>query len=130
MDVLLAKKCTVNFSCWTLFSVNAAFTCPAFTCPAFTGTALPLLAPSVILMLDDIINALDAESECVVQAALDDFMKEPSSLVVAQRLSTVLKADRIVVLDHGRIVEQGRHEDLAAAGGLYAHLAALQFQNA
>jgi ATP-binding cassette subfamily B protein len=82
--------------------------------------------PSVLL-LDEATSALDAESERAVQRALDRLMAGRTTLVVAHRLATVQKADRIVVLDRGRIVAAGRHEALIAAGGLYARLAALQF---
>ena len=89
--------------------------------------ARAILRDPAVLLLDEATSALDAESERAVQAALSKLMAERTSLVIAHRLATVLEADRIVVLDHGRIVETGRHEQLVARGGLYARLAALQF---
>lgn len=72
-------------------------------------------------------QALDAESERMVQTALEGLMRGRTTLVIAHRLATVQQADRIVVLDGGRVVQQGRHADLISAGGLYARLARLQF---
>jgi len=89
--------------------------------------ARAMLKNPPLLLLDEATSALDAESERMVQAALESAMRGRTTLVIAHRLATVQKADRIVVLDHGRIVEAGRHEDLLAAGGIYARLAALQF---
>ena len=80
-----------------------------------------------ILLLDEATSALDAESEQAVQAALERLAAGRTTLVIAHRLATVLKADRIVVIDEGRIVAQGSHQSLIYAGGLYARLAALQF---
>jgi subfamily B ATP-binding cassette protein MsbA len=80
-----------------------------------------------ILILDEATSALDNESERAVQAALDGLMAGRTTLVIAHRLSTIERADRIVVLEHGRIVEQGTHADLLAAGGMYANLYRLQF---
>ena len=88
--------------------------------------ARAILKDPPMLLLDEATSALDAESERMVQAALSAAMRHRTTLVIAHRLSTVKEATRIVVMDHGRIVEQGRHEDLVAAGGLYARLAALQ----
>ena len=91
--------------------------------------ARALLRDAPILLLDEATSALDAESERLVQDALDRLMATRTTLVIAHRLATVRKADRIVVMDHGRIVEQGKHARLSAAGGLYARLAALQFDD-
>jgi ATP-binding cassette subfamily B protein len=89
--------------------------------------ARALLREAPILLLDEATSALDAESERLVQDALDRLMASRTTLVIAHRLSTVRAADRIVVMEGGRIVEVGRHDELARAGGLYARLAALQF---
>jgi ATP-binding cassette subfamily B protein len=81
-----------------------------------------------LLLLDEATSSLDAESETLVQAALERLMAERTTLVIAHRLATVLSCDRILVMNEGRIVEEGSHERLAAAGGLYARLAKLQFR--
>src|SRR3546814_12365588 len=83
-----------------------------------------------LLLLDEATSALDAESERVVQQALDRLMAGRSTLVIAHRLATVLQADRILVIDEGRLVESGRHGELAASGRLYASLATLHFDPA
>ncbi len=89
--------------------------------------ARALLRDAPILLLDEATSALDAESEKLVQDALDRLMASRTTLVIAHRLATVRAADRIIVMEDSRIVEQGTHSDLSAAGGLYARLAALQF---
>ena len=89
--------------------------------------ARALLRDAPVLLLDEATSALDAESERLVQEALEHLMESRTTLVIAHRLATVRKADRIVVMDKGRIVEQGTHEALSGAGGLYARLASLQF---
>ncbi|WP_245396289.1 ABC transporter transmembrane domain-containing protein [Jiella sonneratiae] len=90
--------------------------------------ARALLRDAPILLLDEATSALDAESEVLVQRALDELMVGRTTLVIAHRLSTVLKADRILVLDQGRLVEEGTHQSLIAKGGIYARLARLQFE--
>ncbi|MBA4809136.1 ABC transporter transmembrane domain-containing protein [Brevundimonas sp.] len=90
--------------------------------------ARALVRDAPILLLDEATSALDAESERLVQAALDQAMQERTTLVIAHRLATVLRADRIVVMDDGRVVEEGTHAELVAKGGLYARLAELQFR--
>ena len=89
--------------------------------------ARAILRNAPILLLDEATSALDAESEQLVQEALDGLMKQRTTLVIAHRLATVRDADRIVVLDKGRIVAEGAHDSLMAGGGLYARLARLQF---
>lgn len=89
--------------------------------------ARAMLKNSPLLLLDEATSALDAESERMVQAALESAMRNRTTLVVAHRLATVQQADRILVLDHGQLVEQGTHAELVSQGGVYARLAALQF---
>jgi ATP-binding cassette, subfamily B, bacterial len=92
--------------------------------------ARALLRDAPILLLDEATSALDAESEQLVQRALDRLMQDRTTIVIAHRLATVRAADRIIVMDGGRIVEEGDHASLIARGGLYARLAALQFDDA
>lgn len=92
--------------------------------------ARAILREAPLLLLDEATSSLDAESETQVAAALSRLMQGRTTLVIAHRLATVLSCDRILVLDQGRIVEQGTHTSLSAAGGLYARLAKLQFQGA
>jgi len=89
--------------------------------------ARAILADAPVLLLDEATSALDAENEAAVQAALEDVTKGRTSLVIAHRLATVLEADRIIVMDGGRVAEEGTHASLTAKGGLYARLARLQF---
>ena len=92
--------------------------------------ARALVREAPLLLLDEATSALDAENERLVQRALDEAMKGRTTLVIAHRLATVLKADRIVVMDQGRVVEEGDHAQLVKRGGLYARLASLQFGEA
>jgi ATP-binding cassette subfamily B protein len=90
--------------------------------------ARAILRDAPLLLLDEATSSLDAESETLVQTALEELMRHRTTLVIAHRLATVLSCDRIMVMDQGRIVEQGTHASLVAAGGLYARLAKLQFE--
>lgn len=90
--------------------------------------ARAILKDAPVLLLDEATSALDAESETLVQKALDGLMQNRTTIVIAHRLATVLKADRILVMEDGRIVEEGTHQQLVAKGGLYASLAKLQFE--
>ncbi len=89
--------------------------------------ARAILRDAPLLLLDEATSALDAESETLVQTALEELMRHRTTLVIAHRLATVLSCDRIMVMDQGKIVEQGTHAELVAANGLYARLARLQF---
>lgn len=89
--------------------------------------ARAILKNPPILLLDEATSALDAESEREVQLALDSVLPGRTSLTIAHRLATVLRADQIIVMEHGKVVERGRHEELITQGGLYARLARLQF---
>jgi ATP-binding cassette subfamily B protein len=89
--------------------------------------ARAVLRDAPILLLDEATSALDAESETLVQRALDKIMEGRTTLVIAHRLATVIRADRILVLDHGRLVEEGTHQSLIGKGGIYQRLAELQF---
>jgi ATP-binding cassette subfamily B protein len=90
--------------------------------------ARAILRDAPLLLLDEATSSLDAESETLVQTALEELMRHRTTLVIAHRLATVLSCDRIMVMDQGRIVEQGTHASLVAANGLYARLARLQFE--
>jgi len=89
--------------------------------------ARAILKNAPILLLDEATSALDAENETLVQRALDGLLESRTTLVIAHRLATVLRADRILVMDHGCIVEEGAHQNLIRNGGIYAKLAKLQF---
>src|SRR5207245_6089028 len=90
--------------------------------------ARAILRNAPLLLLDEATSSLDAESDTLVQTALEQLMHHRTTLVLAHRIGTVLSCDRIMVMDQGRIVEQGTHTSLVAANGLYARLARLQFE--
>jgi ATP-binding cassette subfamily B protein len=90
--------------------------------------ARALLRDAPLLLLDEATSALDAESERLVQASLERLFEGRTTMVIAHRLATVRAADRIIVMDGGRIVEEGSHDQLQSRGGLYARLARLQFE--
>jgi ABC-type multidrug transport system fused ATPase/permease subunit len=91
--------------------------------------ARAILKNPAILVLDEATSSLDSESEKLVQGAMDELMKDRTSIIIAHRLSTIRKADKILVIENGQIVEQGNHEDLSVnENGLYAHLLKLQFE--
>ncbi len=92
--------------------------------------ARALLKDAPVLILDEATSALDTESEAMVQKALGNLMKNRTTLVIAHRLSTIMHADRIVVMDQGRVVQVGNHQELLAQGGLYRNLYDMQFENA
>ena len=87
-----------------------------------------MLADPKLLILDEATSSLDAESEALVQAALEVLMRDRTTVVIAHRLSTVRRADRLVVLAEGRIIEEGNHDELVAKKGLYSELYARQLQ--
>jgi ABC-type branched-subunit amino acid transport system ATPase component len=89
--------------------------------------ARALVRDAPVLLLDEATSALDSESEAAVRRAIENAATGRTTLVIAHRLSTVRRADRILVMEHGRIVEEGNHDTLVAKGGLYARLAELQF---
>ena len=89
--------------------------------------ARAMLKNPQILILDEATSALDTESEKIVQSALDDLMIGRTSFVIAHRLSTIFAADKIFVIDHGKICESGTHKELLALGGVYSNLYNIQF---
>ena len=113
-------------SCSLVSTPSAVVVLPRLTAKRTIARAILRDAP--LLLLDEATSALDAESETLVQTALEELMRHRTTLVIAHRLATVLSCDRILVMDQGRIVEQGTHAELVAVGGLYARLARLQFE--
>ena len=106
-------------------SRSSEATRPASLAP--TPEARALLRDAPILLLDEATSALDAQSEAVVQAALERLSAGRTTLVIAHRLATIRAADKIVVMEQGRVVDEGTHDDLISRGGLYADLYRLQF---
>jgi len=111
------------------FSVRRACVSLAGNVSAF-AIARAILRDPAILLLDEATSALDAESEYAVQRALAALSAGRTTIVIAHRLATVLRADRIIVLEEGRVAAAGSHAELLSLGGLYARLAALQFDQA
>ena len=89
----------------------------------------PVLADKKLLILDEATSSVDTRTEVEIQKAMDALTKDRTSFIIAHRLSTIRNADLILVMDHGDIVEQGRHEELLAKGGFYAELYNSQFEN-
>jgi hypothetical protein len=110
-------------------SVSGIFVLPGFTMAQFDSSSgePQSRTNSVMLLLYEATNAIGAESESIVQAALESAMRDRTTLVIAHQLATVQKADRIIVIEQGKIVERGAHAELVGLNGVYARLAALQF---
>ena len=123
---------TTTPDCWACRKIVVSRTRGMVSAARMSRSTSPEIARAVlrnapILLLDEATSALDAESETLVQRALDGIMKGRTTLVIAHRLATVTEADRIMVLDQGRLVEEGTHRSLLGKGGLYQRLAELQF---
>jgi len=91
--------------------------------------ARAVMRDPAVLILDEATSSLDSESERLIQEAMEQFVKGRTTIVIAHRLSTVLKADRILVMEQGRIVQQGTHDELMSMGGLYRRLYEVQFRD-